>query len=278
MKYCEKFAALLDPYVDGELTGEEAARVREHLESCPGCQSYVDGALAIRAAFPEAEETVVPEGFAQGVMDAVRAEEKRRQETERTRKSRRRRQILLSAAACFALVLVLRTLPGGGDKTAASPTGADNAAPAAMDTAAADGSGEYGYDGVSPQMETADDIPAEAPAAPEPRIAAEGPAEAPAAPSAPEGRTVGRNTSGAEGELPAWEGRAIRLTGAQAEELLADWPYTAGEDGVRCYQLPTADFDALLETLAERGIVPPAVAPEAEDTAEGYDLVYVTEE
>lgn len=86
------------------------------------------------------------------------------------------------------------------------------------------------------------------------------------------------NTSGAEGELPAWEGRAIRLTGAQAEELLADWPYTAGEDGVRCYQLPNADFDALLETLAERDIVPPAVAPEAEDTAEGYDLVYVTEE
>ena len=55
MKYCEEFAALLDPYADGELSGEEAARVRAHLERCPGCRSYVDGALAIRAAFPKAE-------------------------------------------------------------------------------------------------------------------------------------------------------------------------------------------------------------------------------
>ena len=53
MKYCEEYAALLDLYVDGELSGEEAARVRAHLESCPSCQAYVDGALAIRAAFPE---------------------------------------------------------------------------------------------------------------------------------------------------------------------------------------------------------------------------------
>ena len=98
MKYCEEYAALLDLYVDGELSGEEAARVRAHLESCPSCQAYVDGALAIRAAFPEAEETVVPEGFVQGVMAAVRAEEAR----SRARKNGRWKQILLPLAACFA--------------------------------------------------------------------------------------------------------------------------------------------------------------------------------
>lgn len=72
MKYCEEYAALLDPYVDGELSGEEAARVREHVAECSGCRTYVEGALAIRAAFPDVEETAVPEGFAEGVMAAVR--------------------------------------------------------------------------------------------------------------------------------------------------------------------------------------------------------------
>ena len=52
MKCCEEYAALLDPFVDGELTPEEMERVREHLEDCPGCRAYVDDALAIRAGFP----------------------------------------------------------------------------------------------------------------------------------------------------------------------------------------------------------------------------------
>ena len=46
MKYCEEFAALLDPYVDGELPLEEAARVRAHLAVCGGCRAYVQAALA----------------------------------------------------------------------------------------------------------------------------------------------------------------------------------------------------------------------------------------
>ena len=65
MKYCEEFAALLDPYVDGELPLEEAARVRAHLAVCGGCRAYVQAALAIRDAFPDAEDTEMPEGFAE---------------------------------------------------------------------------------------------------------------------------------------------------------------------------------------------------------------------
>ena len=52
MKYCDDYAALLDLYVDGELSPEEMSRIQEHLDRCPGCQAYVDDALAIRAAFP----------------------------------------------------------------------------------------------------------------------------------------------------------------------------------------------------------------------------------
>ena len=74
MKYCENFAALLDPFVDGELSPDEMARVQAHLDACPACRAYVDDALAIRAAFPDAEDTPVPDGFAESVMARIRAE------------------------------------------------------------------------------------------------------------------------------------------------------------------------------------------------------------
>ena len=56
MKYCEEYAALLDLYVDGELSPEEMAAVQEHLDQCPDCRRYVDEILEIRAAFPDVEE------------------------------------------------------------------------------------------------------------------------------------------------------------------------------------------------------------------------------
>lgn len=52
MKCCEEYGALLDLYVDGELEPQEALRVRDHLEQCPACQSYVDDAFAIRGGLP----------------------------------------------------------------------------------------------------------------------------------------------------------------------------------------------------------------------------------
>ena len=68
MKYCEDFAALLDLWLDGELPPEEMVRVQAHLDECPACRAYVDDALAIRASFPQVEDTPVPDGFAEGVM------------------------------------------------------------------------------------------------------------------------------------------------------------------------------------------------------------------
>ena len=46
MTYCKEFSALLDPYIDGELSPEETARVREHLHTCDGCRAYVQAALS----------------------------------------------------------------------------------------------------------------------------------------------------------------------------------------------------------------------------------------
>ena len=99
MKYCDEYAALLDAFVDGECSGEEAERVRAHLTQCDGCRNYVAMALAARDAFPSAEETRVPDGFAEGVMAAVRAHAA-------PRKSRKRWVgTLVSVAACAAIMV-----------------------------------------------------------------------------------------------------------------------------------------------------------------------------
>lgn len=311
MKYCEEFAALLDPYVDGELSAEEAARVQTHLTTCPGCRRYVDDALAIRAAFPEAEETAVPENFAESVMAAVR------EAAGKKGAGRRRvywRNVMLPLAACFALVVLLRTIPGAGKD---APAGAPSAA---MDTAvsysAAESEAEtYDYGAAdapaavpyglaaAPQAADSEASPEEADAAPPqetaggevlpeaanhaapkeagsagssriltgPAAADNGAAEVPA--PQPEEAAV---TAAAEPDAAEGGGRAIRLTAAQAGELLAELPYTVEADGARCYQLPSGDFDALLETLAEQGISPAQEA--AEDFPAGCDLVYVTKE
>ena len=111
MRPCDEYAALLDAYVDGELPLEEMMRVQAHLDSCPGCQAYVDDALAIRAAFPDVEETEVPEGFAESVSAAIRAgaAPQRKKRTPWTK-------VLAPLAACCAVVVLLAGLPAfGGD-------------------------------------------------------------------------------------------------------------------------------------------------------------------
>lgn len=300
MKYCEAYAALLDPYVDGELSGEEAERVRAHLKECPGCRAYVDGALAVRSAFPDVEETEVPEGFAQGVMAAVRELEGAKKTGNAAAGRTRWGKILLPLAACFAIVLVIRYGPPQG---AVRSGGADNAAPSAAAPSggfnAADSGGAVLYKAAPAESETsaANDAaaaPQMGPEAPEPpggaadmdsaavpRIAADAPAASDgyAAYSGVQEETEEGAAVPTAGSQPS-ASRAVRLTAAQAGELLADLPALLNESGVRCYQLTDGEFEALLEALAERDVVPEEAesAPELEALSEGYHLVYVTEE
>ena len=133
MRYCDDYAALLDLYVDGELSPEEMSRVRDHLDRCPACQAYVDDALAIRAAFPDAEDVEVPAGFAEGVVARIRAEAVSHADAAPKKKTPTPwRKVLPTLAACCALVILLQSIPGvfSGRKEKAAP------ASAAMDTAA----------------------------------------------------------------------------------------------------------------------------------------------
>lgn len=122
--------ALLDAFVDGELTSDEMIQVQAHLDECPECRAYVDDALAIRAAFPTAEDLPLPADFAKNVMEAV----------EKAPQSRPKKQPwgkLAAAAACLAvIVLVQHGALGGTGNTDNNSAAYDTTA--AMDVAAAE--------------------------------------------------------------------------------------------------------------------------------------------
>ena len=93
--------ALLDAFVDGELTAAEMAEVQAHLAECPDCQAYVDDALAIRADFPTEESTELPADFTDHIIQAVA----------KTPQSRPKKQPwgkLAAAAACLAVIVLVQ--------------------------------------------------------------------------------------------------------------------------------------------------------------------------
>lgn len=71
---CDRFLELLSARLDGALTEEEERELEEHLAACPDCRAVGAQLSALQGAFPELEEAAAaPEGFAQGVMDRIRA-------------------------------------------------------------------------------------------------------------------------------------------------------------------------------------------------------------
>ena len=109
MNGCEDFLELLDSFLDGELPPDQMLRVQAHLDACPACRDYVDGALTLRAAFPSVEDADVPEGFAENVMEHVRASALKPAALHR----RRWMSAVAALAACCAIVILLRFGPVG---------------------------------------------------------------------------------------------------------------------------------------------------------------------
>ena len=123
MKECEKYAALLDAFSEGDLFMEDMVQVQNHLMNCPHCQAYLEDLMAMRAAFPTVEETEVPEGFADRVMAAVAEHPRAAAPVTPAPKAKKTpwRKALLPIAACCAIVILLgRTaISGGSSKEAA---------------------------------------------------------------------------------------------------------------------------------------------------------------
>jgi len=271
MKYCEEYAALLDLFVDGELSPDELERVRAHLETCPGCRAYVDDALALRAGFPGVEDTAVPEGFVESVMERVREDAgKGAKIIEMKRRSVRRWAGSLAAlAACCGLVILLRTGYGGGDSGAmsAGDTASPADAPAACDTAGGEEAGIEPRTGETPEPYDAPSVGVEMGAAPEEEqkltagqaenqmtaksdMTANGFAVGRAAPSAP-----GEPAPYTAGALPeavaddAGAEPALRLTAGEAGDLLDSYEPIWEENGERRYELSAEEYRALLGAL-----------------------------
>lgn len=72
---CDEYLELLSARLDGALTGAEERELEGHLAACPDCRAVGAQLSALQGAFSELEDIPAPEGFAQGVMDRIRAEE-----------------------------------------------------------------------------------------------------------------------------------------------------------------------------------------------------------
>ena len=282
MKYCEDCAALLDLYVDGELSPEDMDRVRAHLETCSGCRAYVDDALAIRAAFPDVEDTEVPTGFAESVMSAVQAAAQERPVAPQAKK-RHWGRVLLPLAACCAIVILLHGVTGSKN----SPVEFATASSSATDTATTESESIAETEEAAAETRVAFSTSdagtgasvndqASSKALPETGVV-----EAPAGAAVPEAQAAEPEEFGVEAASSVSAFATLRLTTAQAGELLAEHTPVSDADGVLCYELSREDYDALLAALADNGVTPePDEESAASDgaMADGFALVYVADE
>ena len=304
MDTCQEFAALLDLYVDGELPPAEAERVQAHLETCGVCRSYVDDIQAIRAAFPTIEDTPVPEGFADGVMAAIRAGKAPR----KRRSAPRWARVALPLAACLAIFAVVQAPLLQRD------TAADQAVEQEQTQYIADTSSEKAQS----RQETEEADEPEATQAPieeedlaretapsqndviSPKVSSQAPIsyyslqesqtdsgnpQEDALPSVESAQAPAQATAQAPADESASEKSDERsvfamlsLSAAQAVSLPEDIvPVSTEEDGSVCYHLTPAQYDELLSALSEQGETPePSFsAPELRDTAGAYAVVTV---
>lgn len=223
MKLCEEYAALLDLYVDGELSLEELEQVQTHLDVCPACRAYVDDALAISAAFPDPEETEVPDGFAESVMARIRAEAP--PPAPRKQKKTPWVGVLASLVACCAIVLLQQNGPLSG---AANEAATYDTATQLAETAPADAEDCFAADGAEPEGN------------------ASGTPVRQTEPRAVEDMAANETES-----AKVTDGEVLVLTAAEAGDLLASYSPVEETEKALCYRLAEEDYRSLLDALPE---------------------------
>lgn len=73
MERCERFEELLSQRLDQPLPPQEERELEDHLAHCPSCRALAADLEQLCGQFACLEELSAPEGFAQGVMDRIRA-------------------------------------------------------------------------------------------------------------------------------------------------------------------------------------------------------------
>ena len=267
-------AALLDAFVDGELTAAEMAEVQAHLAECPGCQAYVDDALAIRADFPTAESTELPADFTDHIMQAVAKTPQSRPKTQPWGK-------LAAAAACLAVIVLVQYGAGLSSRNTSNEAAAYTADCAAAESTverSADASSGDDADSCQP-MDPADDSGesdsvAAGSGEPDSVAADSGESDSVAADSAQQAnksestdgpasiQSAYQNGKSAVPVITGADLPTVRVSATEIGDLLDDRTPTEQKDtGVVRYLLTRTEFDALAEELADRG-----VTLETEDT------------
>ena len=243
-------AALLDAFVDGELTAAEMAEVQAHLAECPGCQAYVDDALAIRADFPTAESTELPADFTDHIMQAVAKTPQSRPKTQPWGK-------LAAAAACLAVQYGAGLSSRNTSNEAAAYT-ADCAAAESTVERSADASSGDDADSCQP-MDSPDD------SGESDSVAADSAQQANKSESTDGTASIQSAYQNGKSAVPVITGAdlpTVRVSATEIGDLLDDRTPTEQKDtGVVRYLLTRTEFDALAEELADRG-----VTLETEDT------------
>lgn len=257
-------AALLDAFVDGELTAAEMAEVQAHLAECPGCQAYVDDALAIRADFPTAESTELPADFTDHIMQAVAKTPQSRPKTQPWGK-------LAAAAACLALIVLVQYGAGLSSRNTSNEAAAYTADCAAAESTverSADASSGDDADSCQPMDSPDDSGESDSVAADsgEPdSVAADSTQQANKSESTDGTASIQSAYQNGKSAVPVITGAdlpTVRVSATEIGDLLDDRTPTEQEDtGVVRYLLTRTEFDALAEELADRG-----VTLETEDT------------
>ena len=257
-------AALLDAFVDGELTDAEMAEVQAHLAECPGCQAYVDDALAIRADFPTAESTELPADFTDHIMQAVAKTPQSRPKTQPWGK-------LAAAAACLAVIVLVQYGAGLSSRNTSNEAAAYTADCAAAESTverSADASSGDDADSCQP-MDPADDSgesDSVAAGSGEPdSVAADNAQQANKSESTDGPASIQSAYQNGKSAVPVITGAdlpTVRVSATEIGDLLDDRTPTEQKDtGVVRYLLTRTEFDALAEELADQG-----VTLETEDT------------
>ena len=247
-------AALLDAFVDGELTAAEMAEVQAHLAECPGCQAYVDDALAIRADFPTAESTELPADFTDHIMQAVAKTPQSRPKTQPWGK-------LAAAAACLAVIVLVQYGAGLSSRNTSNEAAAYTADCAAAESTverSADASSGDDADSCQP-MDSADD------SGESDSVAADSVQQANKSESTDGTASIQSTYQNGKSAVPVITGAdlpTVQVSAAEIGDLLDDRTPTEQKDtGVVRYLLTRTEFDALAEELADQG-----VTLETEDT------------
>ena len=257
-------AALLDAFVDGELTAAEMAEVQAHLAECPGCQAYVDDALAIRADFPTAESTELPADFTDHIMQAVAKTPQSRPKTQPWGK-------LAAAAACLAVIVLVQYGAGLSSRNTSNEAAAYTADCAAAESTverSADASSGDDTDSCQPMDSPDDSGEPDSVAADsgEPdSVAADSTQQANKSESTDGTASIQSAYQNGKSAVPVITGAdlpTVRVSATEIGDLLDDRTPTEQKDtGVVRYLLTRTEFDALAEELADRG-----VTLETEDT------------